>query len=306
LARNAGTVWYFFLLSLACLIWAAQGAAVKFLNRHLGPIAITFLPFYITTLIMLPLLARSRRRGSGPARAGWRDWRKFAIAGVFGQVLAQLGMTWGIAKSLASNAAILNLMIPVITAALASAMLRERITRLRAASLALGLAGVFLLSAADLKQASFGEMRYLAGNLLILCGCLGSSFYNVYCKGLLARYAELDVLIYSYVAASAASAPLLIWAEPFHWRQLAALDWRSWLAFAFLALLMYGASMLLLFEALKHLDVTAASMSLYLVPVFGVAIAALLLGERLSVHALCGAAAVLAGTLLIVKYDSSG
>ncbi len=143
-AQRRRTIWYFFLLSLACLIWSAQGTAIKFLDRQLGPVAITFLPFYLTTVLMVPLLLRERRRHPGVPPPGWSDWGKFAIAGIGGQVLAQLGMTWGISKSLASNGAILNLMIPVLTAVLATFMLRERITLLRVGSLVLGLLGVFL------------------------------------------------------------------------------------------------------------------------------------------------------------------
>jgi drug/metabolite transporter (DMT)-like permease len=214
-------------------------------------------------------------------------------------------MTWGISRSLASNGAILNLLIPVFSAVLASLLLRERITRLRVLSLLLGLAGVFFMSTEDIRQSSLGEMRYLAGNLLILGGCLGSSFYNVYCKGLMSRYHELEILIFSYITASVASIPLLIWVEPFNWHVFQAFDWSSWLSFAFLALLVYGASMLLFFHALNHLDVTVASTSLYLVPVFGVGIAAVFLGERLSATALCGAAIVLGTTFLIMKYDKS-
>ena len=66
---------------------------------------------------------------------------------------------------------------------------------------------------------------------------------------------------------------------------------------------MYGASMVLFFYALEHLDVTVASTSLYLVPLFGVALAAAFLGERLSSIAIFGAAIVLGATVLIVKYD---
>jgi drug/metabolite transporter (DMT)-like permease len=44
---------------------------------------------------------------------------------------------------------------------------------------------------------------------------------------------------------------------------------------------------------------------LYLVPVFGVALAALLLGERLNPLALVGAAIVLISTILVVRYDAS-
>jgi drug/metabolite transporter (DMT)-like permease len=299
------TAWFFLLLSMASLMWSAQGTAVKVLDRHLGPIAITFVPFYITTFLFVPLLLKLRKDNPGAASLSARDWVQFAIAGVGGQVLAQLGMTWGISKSLASNGAILNLLIPVISAVLASFMLRERITLLRIAALTIGLVGVVLMSVSDWKQASFGEMRFLVGNLLILCGCLGSSFYNVYCKGLMRRFAEVEILIFSYVTASLASLPLLIWVEPFSFRSFQRFDWQSWAAFAFLALFMYGASMLLFFRALQHLDVTTASASLYLVPVFGVLLAAILLGERLSRLAIVGSAIVLAATVLIMKYDTS-
>lgn len=304
-ATKSKTAWFFLLLALASLMWSGQGTAVKVLDRHMGPIAITFVPFYITTILFVPLLLKMRRENPGAARLSAHDWVQFTIAGVGGQVLAQLGMTWGVSKSLASNGAILNLLIPVISAVLASIMLHERITLLRVAALAIGLIGVVLMSISDWKQASFGEMRFLIGNLLILCGCLGSSFYNVYCKGLMKRFAEVEILIFSYITACLASIPLLIWAEPFSFKSFQQFDWQSWTAFAFLALFMYGASMLLFFRALQHLDVTTASASLYLVPVFGVLLAAVLLGERLSPMALIGSGIVLAATLLIMKYDTS-
>jgi drug/metabolite transporter (DMT)-like permease len=292
-------------MAMASLIWSAQGIAIKFLDPHLGPIAITFLPFYVTTLLFVPLLLRMRQKNPSAANPSKKDWVKFVIAGVGGQVLAQLGMTWGISKSLASNGAILNLLIPVISAVLASIMLKERLTTLRIVSLAIGLIGVAFLSVGDLRQASFGSMKFLTGNLLIFGGCFGSSFYNVYCKGLMQKFQEIEILIYSYITASLFSIPLLIWAEPFHFRSLLDLDGKGIAAFLFLAFFMYGVSMLLFFKALQHLDVTTASLSLYLVPVFGVILAALLLGERLSLVALTGAAIVLISTLLVVRYDTS-
>ena len=304
-SRKSQTAWYFTLLALASLIWSGQGIAVKFLDPHLGPVAITFLPFYVTTLLFVPLLLRMRRKNPSAANPSRKDWLQFAIAGVGGQVLAQLGMTWGISKSLASNGSILNLLIPVISAVLASIMLKEKLTLLRAASLAIGLLGVVFLSMGDFRQASFGSMKYLTGNLLIFGGCFGSSFYNVYCKGLMQKFQEIEILIYSYITASLFSIPLLVWVEPFHFRNLLAFDAKSTAAFLFLAFFMYGASMLLFFKALQHLDVTTASTSLYLVPVFGVLLAASLLGERLSPTALAGAAIVLISTILVVRYDTS-
>src|SRR5258708_20804179 len=95
------TGWYFFLLALASLMWSGQGTAVKVLDRHLGPIAITFLPFFVTTILFAFLLVRMRRANPNSPKLTRQDWIQFAIAGVAGHVLAQLGMMWGISNSLA-------------------------------------------------------------------------------------------------------------------------------------------------------------------------------------------------------------
>ena len=309
-AKRTVALWHLLLLAIPNFIWASQGTAVKILEKsgseegpHLGPIGITFLPFYVTTLLFVPLLVW-RRRGERRWPSG-RDWLGFAVAGIGGQVLAQLGMTWGISLSLASNGAILNLLIPVISAVLASTMLGERLSGLRVACLIIGLVGAALMSVPDLEQAHLLQRGYLLGNLLILVGCTGSSFYNVYCKGLLARFGEVEILIYSYVTASLASLPLLIAAEPHDLQALAALDLHGWLAFGFLAVFMYGVSMLVFFFVLERLSVTVASASLYLVPLFGVLIAYRVLGEQLSPASLAGAVVVLAATIAIMRYDTA-
>jgi drug/metabolite transporter (DMT)-like permease len=63
--------------------------------------------------------------------------------------------------------------------------------------------------------------------------------------------------------------------------------------------------MIMFFYVLKFLPVTVALASTYLVPVFGVVLAMVLLGERLSSLTLVGAVVVLTSTVLIMKYDPS-
>jgi drug/metabolite transporter (DMT)-like permease len=63
--------------------------------------------------------------------------------------------------------------------------------------------------------------------------------------------------------------------------------------------------MVLFFYVLQHLPVTVASASLYLVPVFGILIAAIFLGERLTPVAVAGTAVVLLSTIIIMKWDKS-
>jgi drug/metabolite transporter (DMT)-like permease len=300
LARHA---WFFLLLALANLMWAGQGPAVKLIQNRLGPIAITFLPFYVATLLLIPFLVFERSRKGGAVWPSAADWGRFALAGVFGQIFAQFGATQGSILSTASNYSILNLLIPVITAVLATFMLRERLTPIRVLCLLIGLAGVFILSKSDVAQASFINPKYLAGNLLCLLSSFGSAYYNVYCKGLMKRFTELEILIYSYIVACIVSLPVLLKQEPDCFARLAHFDLKSWVVFIFLAIFMYGVSMLLFFYVLKHISVTVASLSLYLVPFFGVVLAVLLVHEHLTVYSLAGAAVVLTATLLIMRYD---
>ena len=94
-AGKRQTIWYFVLLALASLIWSGQGIAVKVLDPHLGPIAITFLPFYVTTLLFVPLLLRLRRQNPGPPPPSARDWVSFIIAGVGGPGARPIGNDLG-------------------------------------------------------------------------------------------------------------------------------------------------------------------------------------------------------------------
>jgi drug/metabolite transporter (DMT)-like permease len=181
---------------------------------------------------------------------------------------------------------------------MASLLLGERVTTLRVVCLSIGLAGVLLMSAKDLRNASLLQSNYMFGNMLFLVGCVGASFYNVYCKGLMRKFHERDILIYSYITATPASLPILLWKEPECFRNLAHLDARAWIAFGFLILFVYGISMLMFFRILQFLPVTVALTSTYMVPVFCV-----VLGERLDTLTVIGAAVVLAATVLIMNCE---
>jgi drug/metabolite transporter (DMT)-like permease len=297
-----GRTFYFLLLVVACLMFAGQGTAIKYLGRHLGPLQITFLPFTLATLILLPLAVRARLASNVPL--GWADWRRFIIAGVAGQVVTQLGFVAGVTRSLASNGAVLSLLLPVMSTLLAALMLGEKLTRLRVAALAIGLAGAMMLSAGNLRESSFLNMNYLVGNLLIVVAMAGSAFYNVYAKSLFEKFQQIEVLVFSYVAGTTMGLLITAIADPVSWGVFQSFTWQTWVAFAYQTLIAYSAAMLLFFTALKRLDMATASLSLYLLPVFGVILAAVFLGERLSVAAAAGAVVVLAATLLVVRYDA--
>lgn len=293
------------LLLLTCnLIWASQFVMVKLVQSQMGPVFATSFPMAIALVLLIPIVRRGKRRkgpgGSAPLPAS--DILEFVLIGVCGQVVAQLFITWGVRLSNASNAGLLMLTLPISTAVMAYIFLRERMTPVRWVSFALAIVGVLQCSGIDWKELKFSSGRFLLGTLMNFLSVNGSAFYNAYSKKLLARYPPLEVLLYSYYAVSALLLPITLYVEPEGFRNLTHYRASVWLGLAILALLQYFLSMIIFLNVLTRLDATQAGLSNYLIPFFGVLLAALF-GERLTKFMVAGGILVLASTLLVTVYE---
>ena len=292
------------LLLLCNLMWASQFVLVKIVQEQMGPVAATSFPMLIATILLIPIVrweARSQQ-ASLPSVPG-ADWLRFLLIGVLGQVVAQLFITWGLRFSLASNAALLMLTLPIATTVMAYFLLGETMSRIRWISFGLAIAGVVECSGVDWKALDFTGKGYLLGNVLIFVSVCGSAFYNVYSKKLLERYTPLQVLLYSYYFVVAVLIPITLWAEPGAFHQIGSYTAKTWLGIALLAVFQYCLSMVIFLSVLTRLDATQASLSNYMIPFFGLVIAALVLHERLTVFMILGGVLVLLSTLLITVYE---
>lgn len=293
------------LLLLCNFIWASQFVLVKIVQEQMGPVAATAFPMLIATVLLVPIV-RLELRFHGRSitkRAFRKDWLGFLTMGVFGQVAAQLFITWGLRYSLASNAALLTLALPIATTIMAYFLLREKMSVIRWLSFALAAAGVVECSGIDWKALNFTNSNYLLGNALIVASICGSAFYNVYSKKLLQRYTPLEVLLYSYYFVVAFLIPITLYTEPDALRQIAHYTIRTWLGVALLAVFQYCLSMVIFLTVLTRLDATQASLSNYMIPFFGLIIAAVILHEHLTLFMIVGGIMVLLSTLLITVYE---
>jgi len=294
------------LLLICNLTWASQFVMVKLVQQQMGPVFATFFPMALATLLLIPIVGREKRLSSSAGRSVRlppRDISEFILIGVLGQVVAQLFVTWGVRLSLASNAALLMLALPVSTAVMAFFFLGERMTPVRWLSFALALAGVLECSGIEWKELNLTSSKFLLGNLMIFFSVNGSAFYNAYSKKLLSRYSPLQVLLYSYYAVFAFLLPITLYAEPQGFRDLPHFNAVVWVGLILLALFQYFLSMVIFLNVLTRLDATQAALSNYLIPFFGVVIAAIVLQERLTKFMVAGGILVLASTLLVTVYE---
>lgn len=281
------------LLLICNFIWGSQFVLVKLVEDEVGPLTTVLLPMTIATLILIPLTKQ-------PFSIPRASLIHFALLGIAGQVAAQVGATWGAQLSLAANAAVISLALPIITAFLAWLFLREHMTPLRWFSLVLALAGCLVGSGIDWSELAIANPGYTAGNLLVLLGVTGSAFYNTWSKKVLTRFDPLQVLLYSYYFLLLVLIPVTFSAETV---SVAHFSLKVWIALTLLAIFQYGLSMVLFLRVLSRLDATQAALSNYLIPFFGLVLAAAILGERLSTVMIVASVIVLASTFLSTVAD---
>lgn len=291
------------LLLFSCnLMWALQFTCVKLVQNQVGPLVTVWGPMTLATLMLYPLTRtedRSAYAGKGRRRS---DFLVFLVLALFGIFPGQMLITWGTRLSLASNAALLMLTLPVSTAILAIIFLHERMNWVRWASFLLAIVGVLMCSGIDLRSLNFGT-GYFFGNILILLGTLGSAFYNSYGKKMLERYSPMEMLFYTYIAMFFLMTPFVLVEERGVFAHIPEFTVRTWTGLILLTFFHNYLSMVLFLKALKVLDAIQAALSNYLITFFGVPIAAIWLGEKLTLLAVVGGLLVLGSTLLITLWD---
>jgi drug/metabolite transporter (DMT)-like permease len=253
----------------------------------------------LATIFLAPFVIKDFRKGKKKIK----DVLIFVQLGALGAFPSQVLMTYGTQYSLASNAAILVLALPVITAVFAFFLLKEKMNTIRWISFGIAIIGVLLCSTDDIKKMDLSS-RYALGNLLIFLAIIGNAYYNVGCKQVAEKYTEMEMVFYTYLVLVIMLAPLVWYYEPEMFSRIPDYTTQTWTGMIALTLFHNFLSMIMFFSVLKYLDATQVALSNYLITFMGLPIAAFVLGETLKTQAIIGGVLVLASTLILTIVDS--
>jgi drug/metabolite transporter (DMT)-like permease len=279
-------------------MWSLQFTCIKLTQEQVGPYFTVWGPMLLSTIFLLPFVWKDFKKG----HKALKDLFVFIPLAVAGAFPAQVLMTWGTQYSLASNAAILTLTLPVITALFAFLLLKEKMNAIRWLSFIIAIAGVVLCSTGDIQQMNFSS-EYAIGNFLIFLAILGNAYYNVGIKKIADRYTEMEMVFYTYVIMVVLLTPLVLYYEPGIFRGIRSFTRQTWLGMGLLTFFHNFLSMILFFKALKLLDAMQVALSNYLITFMALPVAAIWLGEKLNTPAIAGGILVFVSTLIITILD---
>jgi drug/metabolite transporter (DMT)-like permease len=270
------------------LIWGSNFSIIKAALRQIPELGFNGLRMTVGAVVFAAVIHQRHGLAAAAARLVRGDWVLVAILGIVGHFVYQMLFMGGVARTSVANSSLIFGCTPVAVAMLSSALGHERISPVRWAGVALSLAGIYLVVGQSDRQASS-----LAGDLLIFGAMLCWVVYTVGCRPLLSRHSPLVVTGFTMMIGSMLYAPFGV-------PSLMALDWAAvqWWAWA---LLVYSAvfalvvAYLIWYTAVQRVGNTRTSIYSNVVPLVAMSVAAVALGEPVTVRKVAGAIAIVAG-----------
>lgn len=268
-------------------LWAGTYSVFKELQATLTPGELVTLRFGVAALVLgacWPLMKGAAPKG--------RDLLKTLAMGLVVFVAGPRLQVVATQMGKAGDMSVLVGLEPLVTTLGAALLLHERVPTRRWIGFGFGLAGAALLS--NVWQPGF-KVASLGANLLFIASFFCESAYSVMGKPLIDRYNFLKVITVALLGGMSIN---LLWDGPATWKAAQHLPASAWLQVIYLSVLCTAVGYAVWFAAIKAVPVNVVALTLFVQPVAGAAIAALLLGEALHIGQLWGGIAIAIGLAL--------
>lgn len=282
----------YLLLSLTSLFWAGNWVIGRGLRADVPPMALSFWRWVIALACVLPFAWPHLRAQWPILRAGWKN---LLLLGSIGTALYNAITYIGLQTTTATNGLLLNSFIPIVIIGLSWLFLGKRLSAIEWSGVALSLAGVLAIVARG-DAATLLSLSLNVGDLWILLSVFGWAIYTV-CL----QWRPAGLHPYAFLAAIAVVGLLAI--APFYVYELmgersirttpAILAGVAYTGVfpAFLGFVFWN-------RAVGEVGGNRAGLFMHLMPVFGIVLSAVFLGEPPLAYHFAGIAMILGGIWL--------
>jgi drug/metabolite transporter (DMT)-like permease len=279
--------WMIFLVT----IWGANFVLIKSALTGMNALVFGGLRFTLAAFIMLGLW----RALEGHVRIARADILKIVLLGIVGNTVYQLCFVTAIKLSTASNTSLIVATSPIWVALLGTGFRLDQPTKKMWLGIFLSIAGLYLIISSSGSGFSLSDQT-LMGDLLMLCGAIAWGLYTLLARPVLKKYSSLTFTTWSMVAGG----PLVLLAgvPDLLNTNLAAVSWTVWAILIFSAVFALSIGYIIWNMGVHRLGQSRAANYVNVSPIISMLMAAVFLGEPLTVIKVVGAAVVLVGLTL--------
>ena len=279
-------------LLLMTFFWGSNFTVIKAALREMPGPAFNGLRMVLASVVFLGLISWRDGLARSVRAIPTRDWLPILGLSVLGHGLYQYLFMGGVARTSASNSALIFGCTPITVSLLSAWLGHERPGWTRWAGAVVSLTGIYLVVGQGARQGTSA----LVGDAMIFCAMLCWAGYTVGTKPLLSRYSPLFITGLTMAIGTVVYAPLaLLWMRGL---DLSRLSTPAWVGIVYSALFSLVAAYVIWYTAVHKLGGGHTSMYSNIVPMVAMSVAAIVLGEPLTATKLAGAAAILSGVAL--------
>lgn len=264
------------------------------INEGVDPLVLAFLRMVFASMILFPFYWRVRNAGA------WTrgDWGQAVFVGGIACAFAMILEYIGTRFTTASNVSLIVSTEAVFAVLLAVLILKEKLRMATVVGGAVAFAGVLLIVSRDLRNLELHAGSSLLGDLLVLVSVILWGLYTVFSKRIVIHSNPVYALF--YVSLFCAISLGIICIATGMLGQIADIAGFTWIMIVYLGAICSGVGHLLYYQALKRLPATVVSLTLTMLPVFGVTFAILILGETLGLMQALGGTAIIIGVVYAI------
>lgn len=248
-------------------IWGASFLFMRVAAPEFGAMALVELRLAFGAAVLLPFLWRARARF--PARL----WPKLAVIGAINSAVPFLLFAWAAQQAPAGVGAIANAMTVLFAALVGLLFFGERMSARQIMAVLIGFAGVVVLASSRIEGVSIGWAVIAGASASFLYG-LGVHLVRRHLSGLPAA---------ALAAATLGTSALLLLPFAIAYWPAGAIPVEAWGSAALLGVLCTGIAYVAYYRLVARIGANRTAVVTYLVPLFGVAWAWLLLDEALTI-----------------------
>jgi drug/metabolite transporter (DMT)-like permease len=279
----------YLLAVLAMVFWGISFVWTTIVFDYLEPIGTVFIRLVLSSLLMLVSL-KLMGRLQHIRRA---DWRLLLLSALFNPFLYFIGESFGVKYTTPTVSAVMISLIPVVTPLAAYFMLRERLSGLNIAGLAVSFAGVGVMMAGS---QSSGENSTL-GMVALLFAVFTAIGYSVTLKKLASRYDPFSIVAWQNFAGVFMFLPLVV---VFDFESIVQVKPDFRLISSILLLSVFASSLAFVFFAIatRELGVSRSAVFTNFIPAFTAVFSWLIIGEHIGWAKIGGIVMVVLGVFL--------
>jgi drug/metabolite transporter (DMT)-like permease len=288
-AQSSRLDWLIFIL--LGFFWGSSYLFIKIgVDHGLQPFTLITFRLLIGFVLLATVVAFARQ----PLPREPRMYGHLAVMGVINIAIPFSLITFAEQTVDSSLAAVINGAVPLLVIVIAALFLKgESITVNRLAGLAVGFIGVAIIVGLDItdlgSSSAVGELALLGSTLSY---AIGAVYARAHIHGLRPMIPALFQVFFGLLTTGALA---------FAFERPLAVAWvsESIVAVVWLGLLGSGLAYLAFFRTLQRWGATRTSLVAYLLPVYGIALGALVRHEPISVTTLIGTGLIIAGIALV-------